>query len=396
MFGRAPRLILGRELDLAAHVITDDVADLALRDLSSHAVLVTAGDDASALANQLTGQVLLQDVPCIIFDTRGSLLTEAAMRSDAEFFERVSVTRYDPGSGESAGIFAAYMAPPDSSISWQRQGDLLRDHIARLCRSLLDRLGLPSDPATSREHVLLAAIFESAWRAGQRINPADLVQMINHPPLSRVGEFDMDVFIPTEQRTTLALAFSELASSGIFGHADDAGVIDAARLLQPDRSGGGMNPAGRTRATVFDVSGLDSRDRCFFASTVMAQLLLWMRLKSGVPHLRCVVYIADADTFTPEPVQALLRFGRAAGFGIVVHTERPVELVPDMLTRVGLGILGYGVDGLDVLVGTCPAFDRDALAERAPFLPEHTFLLCVGPSRDRPQTPLPAIFRLPD
>ena len=52
--------------------------------------------------------------------------------------------------------------------------------------------------------------------------------MINQPPLNRIGGFDMDVFIPTEQRAALALAFSEFAAGGLAGHADDTGVIDAA------------------------------------------------------------------------------------------------------------------------------------------------------------------------
>jgi hypothetical protein len=394
MFGRAPRLILGKETDLASGEAGDEPVELALRDLSWHMLCAASDADASALANRLNSQILLQDVPCIAFDARGDLLMDSDGLSPDDFAQRVSVTRYTPGIGASAGIFAAYMAPPDSSISWQRQGELLREHISRLCRSLLERLGLPHEPATSREHVLLASIIESAWRAGQRIDPPDLVRMINQPPLNRIGGFDMDVFIPTEHRAALALAFSEFAAGGLAGHADDTGVIDAARLLQPDRSGSGVNPAGRTRATVFDLSHLDARDRRFFTSTVMAQLLLWMRMKSGVPHLRCIVHVADADGLDPEPLHALLRYGRAAGFGVVLQTAHLPSLGLEMLARFGAAIVGHAVVELGELAAACPNLDRHALLELAPHLPAGAFLLCIGAGRDRAQPPQPAVFRL--
>ena len=395
MFGRAPRLILGREYHLEERAVSVDEAVLSLRDLSSHVLLAARGDDGTAISRVLIEQVLLQDVPCVIFDSSGSLLDDEASLNP-EFSQRVSVRRQRLGLDEAAGVFAAYVAPPDSSISWQRQGDLLREHIARLCSILLARLGRSSDPVHSREHVLLAAIFESTWRAGQRISSADLVQMINHPPLNRIGEFDMDVYLPVEERAALALAFSELAAGPAFD-ANAQWAIDAASLLQPDRSGGGMNPAGRTRATVFDLSNLDDRDRRFFAATVMAQLLLWMRLKSGVPHLRCVVYFGDADAFDPEPLRALLRHGRAAGFGIIMHTQHVENIDPDLPTRLGVAVLGAGVSpSAASVLGNCPAVDQEVLEERVPGLEAGSFVLCIAGGRDRPQPPLPVVFRLVD
>jgi predicted HD phosphohydrolase len=39
-------------------------------------------------------------------------------------------------------------------------------------------IGLDADPITSREHILLSSILDSAWRAGQDLDLAALIHQI--------------------------------------------------------------------------------------------------------------------------------------------------------------------------------------------------------------------------
>ncbi len=401
MFGRPPRLRLGQEYDTTLGVAAEESAEIAQRDLSAHALCIGATDDALALGTALISEVLLQGVPCIVVDVCGTLARMLVQKAAAqeEFSAHIAVRRVTPGiaDGEAVDVFGNLGFPVDTSLSWTKQGDLLREHIARISGALLARLGMPGDPQQTREHGLLCAVIESAWRAGQRIEAEDLIRMIQEPPISRIGEFEMDIYIPLDRRVALALAISNFASGTSFREWSTGDRIDVMQLLQPDRAGGGVNPAGRTRATVFDLAHLDTADQRVFTTFLFAQILLWMRLKAGVPHLRCMLYIADADRCDVEPLRMLLRFARAAGFSIVMQSDEATALDRELHGGFGAVFVGHTADPAlttALLAETSPAFNRDAADEWLATLPPRGFLLSFAAARDRAQSPRPMVFQM--
>ena len=72
---------------------------------------------------------------------------------------------------------------------------------------------MEADPIKSREHILLSTILDQAWRKGQDLDLAALIQQIQTPPLSKVGVLDLDSFFPSKDRFALAMQLNNLLAA---------------------------------------------------------------------------------------------------------------------------------------------------------------------------------------
>ena len=68
--------------------------------------------------------------------------------------------------------------PPISS----KTADLMRERVATTATSLLGLIGIDADPVKSREHILLSTLIDAAWRQGQDLTIASLIQLVQSPP----------------------------------------------------------------------------------------------------------------------------------------------------------------------------------------------------------------------
>ena len=77
--------------------------------------------------------------------------------------ENVELTIYTPGSasGRSVSVLRSFDAPPAQLVG---DADALRERIQSTVAGLLGLLGMDADPVRSREHVLLSANLDDAWR----------------------------------------------------------------------------------------------------------------------------------------------------------------------------------------------------------------------------------------
>ena len=157
--------------------------------------------------------------------------------------DRAAFRIYTPGSdaGIPVNILQSLNPPSQSSgLSWAKNGEALRERIGQMCSALLQLIGIDADPLQSREHILLATIFEAAWRAGQSVDLPVLIRMIQEPPVTRVGAFDMDVFYPKADRFELAMAVNNLIASPSFATWSAGQSLDIAErihlpVLDPSR-----------------------------------------------------------------------------------------------------------------------------------------------------------------
>jgi hypothetical protein len=61
-------------------------------------------------------------------------------------------------------VLRSFDAPPQALID---DADALRDACQSTVTGLLGLLGIDADPIRSREHILLSAILDDAWRKGR-------------------------------------------------------------------------------------------------------------------------------------------------------------------------------------------------------------------------------------
>ena len=311
---------------------------------------------------------------------RGGL---AAWGQDGERIRRLrqaaDFALYTPGSsaGRPVSVLASFAAPPPELLA---DADLLRDRVATTVSSLLALAGVDADPVTSREHILLALLFETAWREGRDLDLAALIQAIQKPPMEKVGVMPLDTFYPADERFELAMALNNLLASPGFASWLEGEAMDVQRLL--------YTPEGKPRVSIFSIAHLSEPERMFFVSLLVNQVVGWVRSQPGTGSLRAMLYMDEVFGFLPpvaeppskRPLLTLLKEGRAYGFGVVLATQNPVDLDYKGLSNIGTWFLGRLQTQrdkdrlLDGLEGAAGATDRGELDDLLSSLGKRVFL----------------------
>ena len=378
---------LGRVYDLDAQKAKDELLLYDSKDLTTHAVCVgMTGSGKTGLCMALIEEAVIDGVPAILIDPKGDLanllLTFPQLRgqdflpwinlddarqkgvSPEEYAnkqadtwknglaswnqsgDRIQRLRdatdfriYTPGS--SAGIPVSILksfAAPEPAL--REDNDLLRERISTTATSLLGLVGIEADPVQSREHILLSTIFDNAWRQGQDMDLAALIQQVQTPPVTKIGVLDLESFYPSKDRFGLVMALNNLLASPGFSAWMQGVPLDIGQIL--------YTPNGKPRVAIFSIAHLSDPERMFFVSLLMNQVLSWMRGQPGTTSLRALVYMDEIFGYLPPlgnppsklPMLTLLKQARAFGVGMVLATQNPVDLDYKALSNIGTWFIG--------------------------------------------------------
>src|SRR5262249_318143 len=149
--------------------------------------------------------------------------------------------------------------------------------------------------------------------------------------------------------------------------------------------------SGKPRVSIFTLAHLDDGQRMFFVSLLLNAIAGWMRGQPGTSSLRAMVYMDEIFGFFPPvanppskgPLLTLLKQGRAAGVGVVLATQNPVDLDYKGLSNIGtwwLGRLQTDRDKARVLDGLESAsdsggFDRSEMDKLLSGLTSRVFVM---------------------
>ncbi len=423
---------LGREYNLAESRPGDGLVLYDSRDLVTHAVCVgMTGSGKTGLCIGLLEEAAIDSIPAIVIDPKGDLsnllLTfptlspeeflpwvneEDARRKgmtpaqfaeaqanlwkkglgewgqDADRIRRLRETAefavYTPGS--SAGIPVSILKSftcPDATLRQDR--DFLNDRISSTTTSLLALLGIDADPVRSREHVLLSNLFSRAWEQGTDLDLASLIQQIQSPPISRVGVMDLEAFYPASERFALAMRINGLLASPGFSSWMEGEPLDTGSVLYTHE--------GKPRIGIFSIAHLGEAERMFFVTTLLHEVLGWMRRQPGTTSLRAILYMDEIAGYCPPvasvpskgPLLTLMKQARAFGLGVVLATQNPVDLDYKGLSNAGTWFIGRlqtdrdkarvieGLEGASAASGG--EFDRKSIEEILSRLTSRVFLM---------------------
>jgi hypothetical protein len=423
---------LGRPYDLDTKSAREGLLLYDAKDLVTHAVCVgMTGSGKTGLCIDLLEEAAIDGIPALVIDPKGDLgnllltfpdLAAADFRpwidedearrngktpdewaaAQAEtwrkglerwgqggdrirrFREAVDIAIYTPGSqsGLPLSIVKSFAAPAPAFID---ESDLMRERVATTATSLLGLLGIDADPIRSREHILLSTIIDAAWRQGQDLDLARLIQSIQTPPVQRVGVLELEAFYPSDKRFELAMAVNNLLAAPGFSAWMEGDPLDVQRLL--------YTPQGRPRLSILSIAHLNDAERMFFVSLLLNQVLGWMRQQPGTTSLRAIVYMDEIAGYLPPvampaskgPMLTLLKQARAFGVGMVLATQNPVDLDYKALSNAGTWFIGRlqterdqmrVLDGLEGAMSTAGApFDREKLQRLISGLGKRVFLL---------------------
>ena len=253
--------------------------------------------------------------------------------------EKADIAIYTPGS--SAGIPLSILrsfAAPDPSIAGDHE--LLAERVQSTTAGLLGLLGLDVDPLKSREFSLLSAILQDAWARGESPDLAALIGHVQKPRFDQIGVLSLDDFYPAKQRMELVMALNNLLASPGFAAWREGEPLDIAKLLH--------TPEGKPRLAVLSIAHLSDAERMFFVTTLLEEVIAWMRRQPGTPSLRALLYLDEIFGYLPPianppskgPLLLLLKQARAFGLGILVATQNPADLDYKALANCGTWFIG--------------------------------------------------------
>ena len=411
---------------------SDDLLLYDSKDLTTHAVIVgMTGSGKTGLGITLLEEAAIDGIPALIIDPKGDMgnlllnfpdlkpasfrpwieqdeATRAGMTPDEyarnvadrwkqgladwnQGPERVERLRnaadmaiYTPGSdaGRPISVLRSLDAPPAAVLD---DADAFRERISSAVSGLLTLLDIEPDPIRSREHILLSNILDHAWRAGRNLTVAELIHEVQSPPFSTIGIMDLETIFPAKDRTALAMTLNNLLSSPGFAGWMHGEPLNIQNLL--------YTPDGRPRLAVLSIAHLGDRERMFFVTLLLNELLAWMRAQPGTSSLRALLYMDEVFGYLPPtanppsktPMLTLLKQARAFGLGLVLSTQNPVDLDYKALSNAGTWFLGRlqterdkqrvldGLEGASASAGV--VFDRQAIERTLSGLGSRVFLM---------------------
>lgn len=431
-FEKLGAFYLGKPYDLASGQRGEGWLLYDSRDLVTHAVCVgMTGSGKTGLCLCLLEEAAIDGVPAIVIDPKGDLgnllLTFPRLRPDdflpwvnpdearrkgvsveeyaaqqaalwakglaewgqdgeriARLREAADFAIYTPGSeaGLPLSILKSLEAPRGEAAA---DAELVRERLSTTVTSLLGLLGIQADPVRSREHILLSTLVGGAWKNGEDLGLADLIQRIQAPPVARVGVLDLEAFYPAKDRFELAMAVNNLLASPGFEAWTAGEPLDVQRLL--------YTADGKPRVSILSIAHLADAERMFFVSLLLNQVVGWMRTQGGTTSLRALLYMDEIFGYLPPvanppsktPLLTLLKQGRAFGLGVVVATQNPVDLDYKALSNAGTWFLGRlqterdkarvieGLEGAAAQAGQ--SFDRNRMEQVLAGLRSRVFLM---------------------
>ncbi|MBN1223168.1 MAG: ATP-binding protein [Candidatus Aminicenantes bacterium] len=431
-FEKLGAFYLGRIYDLDEGRVREDLLLYDSKDLTTHAVCVgMTGSGKTGLCVGLLEEAAIDGIPSLVIDPKGDLgnlmlafpdlkqsdflpwidsdeaarkgftldafatktaemwskgLAEWGQDSEriARFKNSVDMAIYTPGSnaGMPLSVLQSLESPSPAILEDE---EAFRDRVLTLVSGLLALLGITADPIQSREHILLSNILHHVWGKGQSLNIADLIKAIQSPPFGKVGVFDLESFYSSKERFELAMQLNNLLASPGFSAWMEGEPLDVARLL--------YTASGKPRISILSIAHLSERERVFFVTTFLNEVISWMRSQPGTSSLRCLLYMDEIFGFFPPtanpptktPMLTLLKQARAYGLGVVLATQNPVDLDYKGLANAGTWFIGRlqtardkervleGLEGASLNAGV--AFDKNKIDKILSALGQRVFLM---------------------
>jgi hypothetical protein len=379
---------LGRAYDPTTKTTTTDQVYYDPADLTTHAVVTgMTGSGKTGLCITLLEEAALAGIPAIIIDIKGDLTnlllhfpnlapqdfqpwidpetarragktmeqlsTDAAaswregLREWGMAEDRILALKnaaqyaiFTPGSdsGIPVSVLSSLAAP---GLEWKDNRETLREKISSTVTALLGLVGYEDiDPIRSREHILLATIFETYWSQGKDLELTELILQTQNPTFEKLGAFPVNTFFPARDRMELAMALNSILAAPAFEVWREGQVLDIKSML--------YTADNRPRHNIFYLAHLSDAERMFFITLLLSAVESWMRTQSGATSLRTLLYMDEIFGYLPpqrnppskQPLLRMLKSARAFGLGLLLATQNPVDVDYKALSNAGTWFIG--------------------------------------------------------
>jgi hypothetical protein len=298
--------------------------------------------------------------------------------------DSVEMTIYTPGSqaGRSLSLLRSFSAPSATQL---QEPEFIAERIQSAVSGLLSLLGIAADPLRSREHILLSQILKNEFSSQRGVTLAELIGAVQTPSFSTVGVFELEAFFPKKERLELAMALNNLLAAPGAQALSQGEALEISSLLR--------TTGGKPKLSIISIAHLSDSERMAFVTTLLSEIVVWMRCQSGTSSLRALLYMDEIFGFFPptaappskQPMLTLLKQARAFGLGVMLATQNPVDLDYKGLSNCGTWFIGRlqterdkarVLDGLEgAAASSGQSFDRGEIDRLLSGLPKRVFLM---------------------
>ena len=369
-------------------------------DLLTHAIILgMTGSGKTILGKSIIEEAALQEIPSILIDPKGDLASmklvfpslksedfiswikerrgknkkQVALRLSElyenklmnfnipkerleEFHHKTKVVVLTPRSttGIPLAISSLPSPPPNVKALIEIEPETILNLIDTVVRILIMRLFPREPPEKHRtEEKFLNSIVKYAWENSIPLEGIDglatLVELVENPPMKKIGVMDVDSYISPRDRHELAININNLL----------VGVEQLWHLGMPldiDLILDIYSRDGKTPIIVFSLIEIPSlEDKIFIVSRIAYAVYEWMRRKGGSEEPRLIFYIDEIGggggktAFFPihpynppskPPLMLLIKQARAFGVCCVFSTQNPGDIDYKGLSNCGTWIIG--------------------------------------------------------
>ncbi len=286
----------------------------------------------------------------------------------------VDHTIFTPKSsaGVPISLLADFKAPPKN---------LDADSYTQLLSATVSSLLSLVDVDDKRAFVFLSNLLDHFWKEHTSPTLEELIAAIIAPPFKQIGVLTLEHFFNQKDRMDLALVFNTLLADPSFSLWMQGEPLNISHLL--------YTTEGKPRHSIFYIAHLNDKERMFFVTRLLSELISWMRTQSGTSALRALLYMDEIFGYFPpnanppskEPMLLLLKQARAYGLGVILSTQNPVDLDYKGLANIGTWFLGrlqtkQDIDRvIDGLLKASGSLEKDEIKQLLSNLNKRVFLL---------------------
>ena len=378
---------LGKKYDFGKKELTNEYYLYDSKDLTTHGLCVgMTGSGKTGLCLSLIEEAAIDGIPVIAIDPKGDLgnlmlsfpdlkpedflpwvsqeeadkkgmtleeyakstagLWKNGLSSWDEDGERIrlykdssDVVIYTPGSKSGIPVTALKSFDVPSQLILENS-EALNEKIQTTVSGILSLIGIEADPLQSREHILISNILSYSWSEGKSLTLADLIRLIQQPQFSSIGVFDLESFFPQKERMSLSIKINSILASPSFSVWLEGESLDIGKFL--------YTKDGKPKISIFSIAHLSDKERMFFVTMILNELVAWMRTQQGTSSLSALFYMDEIFGYFPpvsnppskQPMLTLLKQARAFGLGVMLATQNPVDIDYKGLSNIGTWFIG--------------------------------------------------------
>jgi len=346
---------------------------LDINSLTTHLTITgMTGSGKTGVVLGLCEELIRNHVPSIILDIKGDM-PNIFLQQDSTLEAMIEPKILTPGSDHGDPVNVA---------------SSLRDphKITKSVTSLLDLVGVQSDPIRSRPHTFLSAILEDRHKKNQSCQLIDIIFAVQDPPFEHIGAMELEEVMSTAARKNLAAKLNNVLVAPSFKHWRAGKVLDIDSLIKPSHP-------SKTPVIVYSVAHLTGDDeRTFAINLLLEELVSWMRQQNGANALQLTFVVDECYGLMPprgggdtkNALLTLLKQGRASGLGVILATQNPMDLDYKGMSNCGTWIVGRlqtANDRKRLVEGICSSvrtMDKASLEGKIGSLKPRQFLVAKG------------------